>query len=75
MAALGAALTIIKSDSGGMDEALTRNMIEAAQKIREEHGGFLTDQLNNRDQITYYHDMAMRSGSKRVARLTPLYKA
>jgi cysteine synthase A len=57
MAALGAVLTIIKSDSGGMDEALTRNMIEAAQKIREEHGGFWTDQLKNHDQLSCYHDM------------------
>ena len=58
MAAFGAELTIIPSVDGGMDEALTRNMIEAARLIREETGGFLTDQLNNADQLTAYHAMA-----------------
>lgn len=57
MTALGASLTIIKSDSGGMDEALTRNMIEAAQNIQEEYDSFLTDQLKNQDQLSCYHDM------------------
>ncbi len=57
MAAFGADLTIIKSVSGGMDEALTRNMIEAARKITERTGGFWTDQLNNADQIAAYHQM------------------
>jgi len=57
MVALGAVLTIIKSDSGGMDEALTRNMIAAAQRIQGKHGGFMTDQLKNQDQLSCYHDM------------------
>jgi len=57
MAALGAVLTIIRSDSGGMDEALTRNMIEAAQEIREKYGSFLTNQLENHDQLACYRDM------------------
>jgi len=57
MAALGATLTIIKSDSGGMDAALTRDMVEAADKIREENGSFWTDQLNNHDQLSCYHAM------------------
>src|SRR5688572_26521449 len=38
--ALGAEITLIKSASGGMDAALTRNMIEAARQIRERKGGF-----------------------------------
>ena len=58
MAALGAELTIVKSASGGMDEALTRDMIEAARRIQEEKGGFWTDQLNNEDQVGCYHKMA-----------------
>ena len=33
MAAFGAALTIVRSVDGGMDAALTRNMIEAARQI------------------------------------------
>jgi cysteine synthase A len=58
MAALGAELTIVPSISGGMDEALTRNMIEAARQIAERTGAFWTDQLNNTDQLTAYHAMA-----------------
>ena len=57
MVALGANLTIVESDSGGMDESLTRNMIAAAKKIHEEKGGFWTDQLNNLDPIICYREM------------------
>ena len=57
MAALGATLTIIKSSSGGMDAALTNNMVAAARKIREENGSFLTDQLHNEDQLSCYRAM------------------
>ncbi len=57
MAALGGDLTIVKSDEGKMDEALTRNMIEAARVITEQTGGFCTDQLANPDQVTAYHKM------------------
>lgn len=57
MAALGADLTIIPSDNGRMDEALTRNMVEAARVITEETGGFWTNQLANADQISAYHQM------------------
>lgn len=58
MAALGARLTIVPSRGGGMDEALTRNMIEAARQIVERTGAFWTDQLNNADQLGAYHAMA-----------------
>lgn len=58
MAALGAELTIVPSLGGGMDAALTRNMIEAARRITEETGAFWTDQLNNTDQLAAYHTMA-----------------
>lgn len=58
MAALGAELTIIPSSGGGMDAALTRNMVEAARKITEQTGAFWTDQLKNSDQLTAYHGMA-----------------
>jgi cysteine synthase A len=51
-------LTIVPSIGGGMDAALTRNMIEAARQIAERTGAFWTDQLNNRDQLTAYHAMA-----------------
>ncbi len=57
MAAFGADLTIVKSKDGGMDEALTRNMIEAARKITEATGAYWTDQLKNADQLSAYHRM------------------
>lgn len=57
MRALGAELTLVPSVGGGMDAALTRNMIEAAREIRERTGAFWTDQLNNADQLPAYHAM------------------
>ena len=58
MKILGAKLQIVHSESGGMTEKLTRDMIEAARLITEKTGGFWTDQLNNKDQIAAYHKMA-----------------
>jgi cysteine synthase A len=58
MAALGAELTIVPSVAGGMNAALTRDMIAAAREIAERTGAFWTDQLNNADQLTAYHAMA-----------------
>ena len=58
MKILGARLQIIHSDSGGMTEKLTRDMVEAARVITEETGGYWTNQLNNKDQIAAYHKMA-----------------
>lgn len=57
MEAFGANLTIVPSVDGGMDAALTHKMVEAARQIQERTGGFLTDQLNNADQIPAYHKM------------------
>ncbi len=57
MRALGAELTLVNSVDGGIDETLTRNMIEAARQIRERNGGFWTDQLNNADQLEAYRTM------------------
>jgi cysteine synthase len=58
MKILGATLQIVRSESGGMTEKLTRDMVEAARVITEETGGFWTDQLKNTDQLTAYHAMA-----------------
>ncbi|HXV23675.1 MAG TPA: cysteine synthase family protein [Alphaproteobacteria bacterium] len=58
MTALGAELTLVPSIGGGMDEALTRSMIEAARLVAERTGAFWTDQLNNTDQLVAYHAMA-----------------
>ena len=57
MRALGAELSLVNSVDGGIDETLTRNMIEAARQIRERKGGFWTDQLNNADQLDAYRTM------------------
>ena len=57
MAALGAELVLVESDKGGMDESLTRRMIEAARKISAETGAYWTDQLNNAGQLPAYHRM------------------
>jgi len=40
MKILGARLQIVHSESGGMTEKLTRDMIEAARVITEKTGGF-----------------------------------
>jgi len=58
MKMLGARLQILHSDSGGMTEKLTRDMIEAARIIAEKTGSFWTDQMNNKDPIAAYHKMA-----------------
>jgi cysteine synthase A len=58
MAILGAKLTVIASEGGGMTEKLTRDMIAAAGVIAEETGAFWTDQMKNRDQLSAYDAMA-----------------
>ena len=58
MQLLGAKLQVLHSESGGMTEKLTRDMIEAARVITERTGGFWTDQLHNTDQLAAYHKMA-----------------
>jgi len=58
MKILGAKLQIILSESGGMTEKLTRDMVEAARVITQDTGGFWTDQLKNTDQLVAYHQLA-----------------
>lgn len=58
MRILGAELQIVRSESGGMTEKLTRDMVEAARVITEQTGGFWTDQLKNTDQLRAYQTMA-----------------
>lgn len=57
MQALGAKLTLVPSVEGGMNAALTRQMVEEARKIRESTGAYWTDQLNNANQVLAYHTM------------------
>ncbi|MFZ1917014.1 MAG: cysteine synthase family protein [Terriglobales bacterium] len=58
MRILGAKLQIIPSESGGMTEKLTRDMVEAARVIAEQTGAFWTDQLKNKEQLAAYHKLA-----------------
>jgi len=58
MRILGAELKIVPSESGGMTEKLTRDMVEAARVIAEKNGSFWTDQLKNKDQLAAYHKLA-----------------
>lgn len=55
MRLLGARLQVVASESGGMTEKLTRDMVEAARIIAAETGAFWTDQLRNHDQLAAYH--------------------
>jgi cysteine synthase A len=57
MATLGARLTIVPSESGGMTGKLTRDMIEAARVIAQRPGAFWTDQLNNHDFLPAWRKM------------------
>jgi cysteine synthase A len=57
MVALGARLTLVASQSGGMTKALTLEMIETARKLAAAPGCYWTDQLNNRDQLACYERM------------------
>jgi len=58
MRIFGAELQIVASESGGMTEKLTRDMVEAARVVTEKTGAFWTDQLRNTDQLSAYHRMA-----------------
>lgn len=58
MKILGAKLQIVPSEGGGMTGKLTHDMIDAAHVIAAETGGFLTDQMRNKDALAAYHRMA-----------------
>ena len=58
MRILGAELEIVHSESGGMTEKLTRDMVAAAGVIAAKTGAFWTDQLRNRDQLAAYRKLA-----------------
>ncbi len=58
MRILGAQLQVLHSESGGMTEKLTRDMIEAAGVVASSTGAFWTDQMKNTDQVAGYHKLA-----------------
>ena len=57
MAALGAELTLVESESGLFTRKLFLDMIETARAISREPGTYWTDQLNNADSIMGYQPM------------------
>lgn len=58
MEALGAELVLIPSPTGGTTKELTLEMIRTAEELAQEPGSFLTDQLNNANQMNNYAAMA-----------------
>jgi cysteine synthase len=57
MAALGAQLTLIRSEGGLTTRKLILDMIEAARVLSQEPHTYWTDQLNNYDSITGYYQL------------------
>src|SRR5688572_26969551 len=55
MAALGAELTIVKSEGGLTTKELILEMIEVAREMSKTPNTLWTDQLNNQDSIAGYH--------------------
>jgi len=57
MAAFGAELTLIESESGKITRQLIADMIAAAKEISRQPRTYWTDQLNNADSIAGYYPM------------------
>ena len=69
MRILGARLEVLHSESGGITEKLTRDMIARAGVIAKETGSFSTDQMKNSDQLAAYHRMADEIWSQTEGRI------
>jgi cysteine synthase len=57
MAALGAELTLIRSEGGLSTKKLFLDMIEAARRLSQEPRTYWVDQLHNLDTIAGYHSL------------------
>jgi cysteine synthase A len=57
MAALGAELTLVRSEGGLTTRKLILDMIEAARKLSQEPHTYWIDQLNNQDSIAGYYSL------------------
>jgi cysteine synthase len=57
MAALGAELTLVRSEGGLTTKKLIQEMIEAARGLSKEPHTYWTDQLNNQDSIAAYYPL------------------
>lgn len=58
MAALGAELTLVRSEGGLTTRKLILDMIEVARGLSREPHTYWTDQLNNHDSIAGYYSLA-----------------
>jgi cysteine synthase A len=58
MAALGARLTLVKSEGGLTTKSLILEMVETARRLSGGPNTYWTDQLNNHDAIAGYHPLA-----------------
>lgn len=75
MRALGAELTVLKSDNGRQTEKLVKDMIARAEEIAAATGGLLTHQMQNRDQLSAYTKMADEIWSQTGGRIDALVQA
>ena len=57
MAALGARLTLVRSEDGRTTKKLIMEMIEVARGLSQEPNTYWTDQLNNHDSIAGYYSL------------------
>jgi cysteine synthase len=57
MAALGAHLTLVRSEGGRTTKKLILDMIETAHELSQEPHTYWTDQLNNHDSIAGYYSL------------------
>src|SRR5574341_1275513 len=57
MAALGAELTLARSEGGLTTKQLILDMIETARRLSREPHTYWSDQLNNQDSIAGYHSL------------------
>jgi cysteine synthase A len=75
MRLLGADLTIVPSEGGGMTRKLTKHMVAAAKAISKRTGAFMTDQLRNPDPISGYDRMAEEIWRQTDGRISALVQA
>src|SRR5438046_2192134 len=57
MAALGAELTLVRSEGGLTTKKLILDMIEVARRLNQDPNTYWTDQLNNYDSIEGYYSL------------------
>ena len=69
MAALGAELTLVRSEGGLTTKKLILDMIEAARQLSREPRTYWIDQLNNRDSIAGYSSLGEEIWSQTQGRI------